>query len=70
MKANFFRLVGQFGFDPIPAEVIFHGPAPALVSGVEVVQVRVPDRISGGSIQLGATGSVLSDQASISIKAP
>jgi uncharacterized protein (TIGR03437 family) len=72
VKANFFRIGGglQFSFDPIPAEVIFHGPAPGLVSGVEVVQVRVPDRISGGTIQLGTPGSVLLDQAPISIKAP
>jgi uncharacterized protein (TIGR03437 family) len=28
--------------DVFPAEVLFHGPAPALVSGVEIVQVRVP----------------------------
>jgi uncharacterized protein (TIGR03437 family) len=72
VKANFFRIGGglQFSFDPIPAEVIFHGPAPGLVSGVEVVQVRVPDRISGGAIQLGTPGSVLLDQAPISLKAP
>ena len=70
VEVSFFRLPAylfDFGVTEVPAEVILHCPAPALVSGVEVIQVRVPTGVkSNVTLRMrSSTGETFEDAAQI-----
>jgi uncharacterized protein (TIGR03437 family) len=70
VEVSFFRLPAylfDFGVTEVPAEVILHCPAPALVSGVEVIQVRVPTGVrSNVTLRMrSSTGETFEDAAYI-----
>ena len=70
VEVDFLRNNGRLGgisLEEVPIEVVFHGPAPALVAGVEVIQVRVPLGLAF-SVQLSirsSMGGSLADTAAI-----
>ena len=67
LEVDFLSIGGGNQGNQVPIEVVFHGPAPTLVSGVEVIQVRVPPGLTF-SVQLSIRslmGGPFADTAAI-----